>query len=108
MSYESALSEPPASSESFSDLQPSKPMPIILRATNGKTDRETKSRAERINISTLVEADALESFFTRYAEVCKAGMSGLKKRDRSKGKKKSKAKKKKGGAASGTDEVKKS
>jgi len=44
----------------------------------------------------VVQADELEGFFTRYAEVCKGGMAGLKKRDRSgrKGKGK-KAKRKK-------------
>lgn len=52
-----------------------------------------------MKISTLVQPDALDVFFARYAEVCKAGMSGLKKRDRSKAKEKLKAKKKKLGAA---------
>jgi signal recognition particle subunit SRP14 len=47
-------------------------------------------------VSTIVEADALEGFFTRYAEACKGGMSGLKKRDRSKAKAKQRAKKKAG------------
>ena len=46
-----------------------------------------------------MEADQLEAFFVRYAEVCKAGMQGLKKRDRSKNK--AKAKKRKGGAGEG-------
>lgn len=56
-----------------------------------------------------MEADALEAFFARYAEVCKGGMSGLKKRDRSKAKEKLKAKKKKlGGAGGVVGEVKKS
>jgi len=73
-------------------------LPIIIRATTGKS-RENKSG--KIKLSTIVEADALEAFFMRYAEVCKSGMSGLKKRDRSKGKKKMKAKKKKGSAAAG-------
>jgi signal recognition particle subunit SRP14 len=55
-----------------------------------------------------VEADALEGFFARYAEVCKQGMSGLKKRDRAAAKEKLKAKKKKQGAAGAGAEVKKS
>lgn len=42
-----------------------------------------------------MDADQLEGFFVRYAEVCKGGMQGLKKRDRSKNK--AKAKKRKGG-----------
>ena len=40
----------------------------------------------------------LEAFFARYAEVCKAGMGALKKRDRSKKKRKEKKRK---GAESG-------
>lgn len=45
----------------------------------------------------MVQPDDLEGFFVRYAEVCRAGMQALKKRDRS-GRKKAKAKKRKGGA----------
>lgn len=41
----------------------------------------------------MIQADELEEFFVKYAEIWKAGMSGLKKRDRS-GRKKGKAKKK--------------
>jgi len=48
-----------------------------------------------VKLSTEVQADQLEGFFTRYAEVWKAGMGGLKKRDRKKAKAK-KTKKKKG------------
>lgn len=47
-----------------------------------------------MKLSTIVQADELEGFFVRYADVCKAGMGGLKKRDRSG--RKAKAKKKKG------------
>lgn len=89
---------------SFSDLNPPKPLAIIIRATNGKSK---ENKVNRIKISTTVGADTLESFFTRYADVCKLGMSGLKKRDRSKGKKKLKAKKKKGNSAGMLDEAKK-
>ena len=46
----------------------------------------------------MVQADELEGFFVKYVEVWKAGMSGLKKRDRS-GRKKGKGKKK--GAVAG-------
>lgn len=45
----------------------------------------------------MVEPDTLEAFYARYAEVCKAGMTALKPRDRTK--RKAKAKKRKGGAA---------
>ena len=94
----------PSSSEQFKDLHPSKPLPIIIRATNGKSKDK---KASKVKLSTIVEADALEGFFIKYAEICKLGMSGLKKRDRSKGKKKMKAKKKKGGAAGELEEPKK-
>ena len=43
----------------------------------------------------------METFFGRYAEVCKAGMSSLKKRDRKKDKQRQAAKKKKRGGAGG-------
>lgn len=48
-----------------------------------------------------MQADELEGFFTRYADVWKAGMGGLKKRDRSGRKGKGKAKKKKGTGGEG-------
>ena len=41
-----------------------------------------------------MQPDDLDSFYARYADVCKAGMQALKKRDRSK-RKKAKAGKKK-------------
>jgi signal recognition particle subunit SRP14 len=87
----------------LSDLHPPSPLPIIVRATNGSSKDH---KANRIRISTIVEADSLESFFVKYTDVCKTGMSGLKKRDRSKGKKKLKAKKKKGNNAGTLDEKK--
>ena len=45
-------------------------------------------------MSTVVQPDDLEAFYTRYAEVCKQGMQALKKRDRSKRKKQKQGKKK--------------
>jgi len=65
----------------------------LIRATNGKSKEHRK---EKVKLSTVVEPDALDGFYTRYAEVCKSGMHALKKRDRS-GRKKAKAKKRKGG-----------
>lgn len=44
-------------------------------------------------MSTVVAPDDLDAFFVRYAEACKTGMGGLKKRDRKKGKKDKKKKK---------------
>ena len=64
-----------------------------MRATNGKSKDHRK---EKIKLSTVVEPAALEGFYTRYAEICRSGMQGLRKRDRS-GRKKAKAKKRKGG-----------
>jgi signal recognition particle subunit SRP14 len=72
------------------------PLPILIRASNNKssakagTDREDISK---IALSTVVKPDDLDGFFVRYAEACKTGMSGLKKRDRKKGKKDKKKKK---------------
>ncbi|OBT64137.1 hypothetical protein VE03_06214 [Pseudogymnoascus sp. 23342-1-I1] len=71
----------------FPDLAPTQPLSLLIRATDGK-------HKSKVRLSTVVTAEALEGFFSRYAEVCKAGMSGLKKRDRSKAKARQKAKKK--------------
>lgn len=103
MSYGEDTDVEAASSEPFPDLHPSKPLPVIIRATNGKSKEKIK---QKVKLSTIVEIDALDAFFMKYAEVCKLGMSGLKKRDRSKAKEKLKAKKKKL-AGGGGDEVKK-
>ena len=68
---------------------------MIIRATDGKSqDRDRKKNTNKIKLSTIVQPDDLEAFFTRYADVCKAGMQSLKKRDRSKRKKDKKGKKK--------------
>jgi len=77
----------------LADLNPPHPLPVLIRATDGKSKEHRK---EKIKLSTVVDPDALEGFYARYAEVCKAGMQALKKRDRS-GRKKAKAKKRRGG-----------
>ncbi|KAL8713884.1 MAG: hypothetical protein Q9220_002030 [cf. Caloplaca sp. 1 TL-2023] len=82
-----ATSNPP-----FPDLAPSSPLPILIRASNGMSKDRQKYK---IKISTIVQPDDLEGFFTRYADIMKAGTPMLKKRDRS-GRKKAKAKKRKG------------
>lgn len=82
------------------DLNPPNPLPLIVRATDGestKSDKKTKN-PDKNKLSTIVQPDDIEAFFTRYADVCKAGMQSLRKRDRSK-RKKDKGKKKKGVAA---------
>ncbi|MCJ1404086.1 hypothetical protein MMC11_007311 [Xylographa trunciseda] len=83
----------PTADDIFADLHPASPLPVLIRATNGKPADETD---EKIKLSTVVKPEALETFYTRYAEVWKAGMHGLRKRDRS-ARKKAKAKKRKGG-----------
>ena len=66
--------------------------PILIRATDGKSDGKTvKGRRSRVKFATVVGPDELDVFFSKYAEVCRAAMTALKKRDRSKGKKRRKA-----------------
>ncbi|KAL5003751.1 signal recognition particle, SRP9/SRP14 subunit [Aspergillus recurvatus] len=67
--------------------------PILIRASDGNTnaanpkthpdikDKKTKKET-KVKISTVVQPGELEAFYARYAEICKAGMMGLKKRDR--------------------------
>ncbi|KAL8941948.1 MAG: hypothetical protein Q9211_001602 [Gyalolechia sp. 1 TL-2023] len=84
----------PSTTEPFPDLAPSSPLPVLVRVSNGKSKEHRK---DKIKLSIVVQPDELEGFFTKYAEVMKAGTTALKKRDRS-GRKKAKAKKKlKGG-----------
>ncbi|KAF7549798.1 hypothetical protein G7046_g8230 [Stylonectria norvegica] len=80
----------PSDDDPAPDLHPGKPLPVIVRATNGQSKRD---RPNKVKLSTVVQPDDLETFYARYAEICKAGMTALKPRDRSK--KKAKAKKKK-------------
>lgn len=83
-----------------------------MRATDGKTQNPKPTKAAegastskvtknkkvaKIKLSTIVSPADLEAFFVRYADICKTGMAGLKKRDRS-AKKKGKAKAKSGKA----------
>lgn len=65
-------------------------MPVIIRASDGKSKG---SKDGKVKFSTIVHPHELNEFYGRYAEVCKAGMSALKPRDRSK--KKAKARRKK-------------
>ena len=77
---------PPASeSTPFPDTAPLRPLSLLIHATKERGNKKDKDYS-KTKLSTVVTADALEDFFTRYAEVCKSGMSGLKKRDRSKAK----------------------
>lgn len=77
------------------DLHPPNPLPIIVRATDGKTQtKDRKKNKNKVKLSTIVQPDDIDAFFARYADICKAGMQSLKKRDRSK-RKKDKSKRKK-------------
>ena len=77
--------------DDYSDLNLAEPLPILIHATDGNGKN---ARATKVKLSTIVQPEEMEAFFTRYADICKAGMTGLKKRDR-KGRK---AKKRKGAA----------
>lgn len=76
---------------------------VLVRATDGRTQnakpagtkdsKVSKTQAPKYKFSTIVDTADLDAFFVRYADICKAGMAGLKKRDRS-AKKKGKAKSK--------------
>lgn len=66
---------------------------ILIRATDGNTNtpnpknaseatKISMKRASKVKLSTIVSPDDIEAFYVRYAEVCKTGMTGLKKRDR--------------------------
>ncbi len=93
-------SEPPTSPSSTSST--TSPHQILIRATNGlskphRTDEKLKAEKPKVKLSTVVDVGDLELFYGKYAEVCKKGMEGLRKRD----KKKAKAKKKKGKAGAG-------
>ncbi|KAI9843117.1 MAG: hypothetical protein M1838_002758 [Thelocarpon superellum] len=94
MSSPTSPSSLPTSTEPAADLRPAQPFPLLIRATDGKSKAH---RADKIKLSTVVNAERLEAFYVRYAEVCRVGMQALKKRDRS-GRKKAKTKKRKAGA----------
>ncbi|KAF2711692.1 signal recognition particle, SRP9/SRP14 subunit [Pleomassaria siparia CBS 279.74] len=83
------------------DTHPDNPLPVLIRASNNASSKRSgtnrpgtdRDNIDKIKLSTVVQSDKLDTFYARYAEVCKAGMSGLKKRDRKKGKKDKKKKK---------------
>ncbi|OOF94632.1 hypothetical protein ASPCADRAFT_6317 [Aspergillus carbonarius ITEM 5010] len=94
------LTQKPLLNDTTTSEQPS----ILIRATDGNTNapnpktaqgKKAQSAPPKVKLSTVVSPEELEAFYARYAEVCKAGMTGLKKRDRKKGKAKAK------GAAAG-------
>ena len=97
-------STPDAAFESSEPQSQNSPQ-ILIRATNGlsKPHRTAKSNPkQKVKLATVVDAEELEAFYTRYAEVCKKGMEGLRKRDKKKAKEKAKAKKKGKATGAGT------
>lgn len=83
-------------SDPLVDLHPTLPLPVLIRASDGETQSKDRVKnKDHVKISTVVQPDDLEGFFTRYAEVCKTTMLSLRKRDRRK-RKGDKSKKKKG------------
>lgn len=75
------------SSDADKQNQPS----ILIRASDGNTNSKNpkthpevkgKKKESKLKLSTIVQPSELETFYARYAEVCKTGMTGLKKRDR--------------------------
>ena len=98
VTFDTALSSPPPAAkiadDPLWDTHPPHPLPLIIRATDGKSqDRARNKNNEKVKLSTVVQPDELAGFYARYADVCKAGMQALKKRDRSKRKKAKKGKK---------------
>ncbi|KIV81865.1 hypothetical protein PV11_04015 [Exophiala sideris] len=92
------LTQKPLGAGADAAVEQSQSSQILVRATNGlsKPHRtpKTKSDSAKLKIATVVEIADLDSFYARYAEVCKKGMEGLRKRDKKKAKEKAKAKKK--------------
>jgi Signal recognition particle 14kD protein len=61
------------------------PYSLLFRATDGKTDK-----SKRVKISTVVDPQSLEQFWSLYTECVKTGMSGLRKKEKKKQKKEKK------------------
>ncbi|VVT56248.1 uncharacterized protein SAPINGB_P004914 [Magnusiomyces paraingens] len=71
---------------------------LLFRATDGNSDKKKK-----VKFSTVVKAEDLEAFWVKYTEVIKAGMVGLRKKDK---KKKAKSKAKAAAAAAAASSTK--
>lgn len=71
---------------------PSNPDQILIRASNGANKEQRAANPKsKIKFGTIVSTSELGDFYARYADVCKKGMEGLKKRDKKKTKKRKKA-----------------
>lgn len=99
VTYDQTSSKSPADKvpgDPLADLHPTLALPVIIRASDGETQSKDRVKnKDHVKISTIVQPDDLEGFFTRYADVCKTSMLSLRKRDRRK-RKADKGKKKKG------------
>ncbi|CAG5184955.1 uncharacterized protein ALTATR162_LOCUS11165 [Alternaria atra] len=99
MTFDTSAIPPPASKvadDPLWDTHPEEPLPVLIRAHNNKSSKKAGTDREdipKIELSTVVKPDELDGFYARYAEACKVGMSGLKKRDKKKAKKTKKKKK---------------
>ncbi|KAF1983498.1 signal recognition particle, SRP9/SRP14 subunit [Aulographum hederae CBS 113979] len=90
LSYSNSPSSSSTSSpDTLADLTPAQPLPLLIRASTSQSKTKTK-------LSTIVQPEDIEDFFVKYAEVCRGGMSGLKKRERRKKKGKKAGGEKKG------------
>lgn len=59
--------------------------PILIRVSlNGK---DIKDKKDKIKLSTVVETERLDQFWTEYVQVIKTGFVGLKKKEKKKSKK---------------------
>jgi len=76
------LSQPSAYSTPVTLPTDDGPGTLLIRASDGAGKQQKGTK-----ISTVVRPEELDVFFARYADVCKAGMGALKKRDRKKRKK---------------------
>ncbi|OQU95019.1 hypothetical protein CLAIMM_01288 [Cladophialophora immunda] len=94
--------KPLKSTDESTSSSPSSPQ-VLIRASNGlskphrlaaKKSKASDATKEKVRFATVVETSELEAFYTKYAETCKKGMEGLRKRDKKKAKEKAKAKKK--------------
>jgi signal recognition particle subunit SRP14 len=100
LSYDTAAAPPSSTKvadDPLWDTHPENPVPVLIRASNNKSDKRAgtdRKDIDKTKLSTVVQPDDLDAFYARYAEACRAGMSGLKKRDKKKGKKDKKKKKK--------------
>ena len=60
------------------DLNPPNPLPLVVRATDGKStkgDKKSKN-PEKLKLSTIVQPDDIDTFFARYEEGSQQAQEG--------------------------------